>query len=331
MAAANESDSLAELITMQGLEQLGRFYGVYRAIVVRVDDPEARGRIQAICPQAGHAKAPDVWVYPAQGAGDGRGIFWPPEVGDSVYVTFENGWPGAPRCYFGGWYARDELPAEFSSDANSVPRRRGVITRGGHALIFDDTVGGETITLSWHAAAPGDEYLADPQASADRTKGKVSKITFDSGGGITVLDMAGSRVKLDGAGKVTVQSGAAGAKVTLTADKAEVDAKRINHGAAADQAHLRGNDFRSAQKSMNSAIQAVGETLNGLMATMAGAAAKAATSPAMVFLAADAAASLAAMGAAMGAAAAQFQTLAQAIAAFEAASASYLSPVTFTK
>lgn len=331
MAAASESESLTEVLTLQGLEQLGRFYGFYRAIVTRVDDPDGRGRIQAICPQAGHAETPDVWIDPAQGGGDDHGIFWPPEVDDAVYVAFENGWPGAPRCYLGGWYAKDERPAEFAPDSGAVPRRRGWITRGGHALVFDDTVGAEAITISWHAAAPGDTYLSDPKFAADRTKGRTSKVTFDKNGGISAVDVAGSRVALDGAGTVTARSGAAGAQVTLTADKAEVAAKRINHGADADQAHIRGAEYRARQQTLHAALQGACEALNGMMIAMAAAATKASTSPAMVFLAADAAVSFAAMGGAMSAASAQFQALAQAIASFEAGSAAYLSPVTFTK
>lgn len=332
--ALDDNHSLLEALTLNGgLEQLGRFYGVYRALVTRIDDPDGRGRVQAICPQAGHAAAPDVWIDPAQGGGDNRGIFWPPEVGDTVYVAFENGWPGRPRLYIGGWYAADpqERPAEFAPDDQNRPRRRGMITRGGHTLVFDDSPGAEAVTLSWHATAPGDESLTDVQVSADRTRGRTSSVTFNKDGGIVAVDAAGSQVAMDGAGQVQARSGRGGAKVTLTADKLEVDAPRINHGAAASQAHLRGTEFRARQATLHSAMQTVCQTLNGLLTTMGTAATKAATSPALLLVAGDAAASFALMGTTMIAAAAQFQTLATNIAAFEAAAAGYLSPVTFTK
>ena len=79
-------------------------------------------------------------------AGRDHGFYFPPEVGDSVWVSFEFGNPHAPR-YHGGWWSNtgagsgsnaSELPAEFQAKKDSVPRVRGIKTGAGHGLAFSD-------------------------------------------------------------------------------------------------------------------------------------------------------------------------------------------------
>ena len=79
-------------------------------------------------------------------AGADHGFYFPPEVGDSVWVSFEYGNIHQPR-YLGGWWgnpapgasapATSELPKEFQT-ASGPPTARGIKTGFGHGLLFQD-------------------------------------------------------------------------------------------------------------------------------------------------------------------------------------------------
>lgn len=198
-----------EQVVRFGLEKFGRFYSVYRGEVMRNDDPESRGRIQVMVPQVGHKAGsyPDKWVGPEMdGAGADRGTFFPPEVGDSVWVEFLFGDPSVPGVYYGGWYGYDEktkkteAPVEFKY-SNKKPQRRGFVTRMGHVLQFVDEPGQEAVRLLWHKPDPGDAALTDVKKSADRTKGGHSHLVFESNGDARITNMNGAMVHLDAANR----------------------------------------------------------------------------------------------------------------------------------
>jgi len=196
-----------ERLARAGLEAFRRYYGDYRAIVTRNDDPEERGRIQAVCPAVGQDQALDLWIDPAfAGAGDDRGNFWPPEVGDAVRVCFECGDPSKPDVYYGGWFGYDprDLPVEFQY-SNSVPQRRGMVTRMGHLLVFNDEPGNERVRLLWHKPDPGDPALTDPKESADRTQGEYSFLSFNEDGSIQLVNKEGSNINMNATdGNITI-------------------------------------------------------------------------------------------------------------------------------
>jgi len=211
-----------------GLETTAsRYYAVYRGEVTSTADPEMRGRVQVLIPGAGQQRPLTVWVDPAfLGASQGRGLFWPPEMGDLVRVGFENGDVDNPSIWLGGWHTRNALPAEFAYDTTQrgspVPRRRGFVTRGGHALLFDDTVGGERVSLTWHASDPGDAYRTDPKKSADRATGKTSKIAFDPDGSFQLSVFGGYKVRVDVTAETVLIEHPGGTKVSLSRGKVEV-------------------------------------------------------------------------------------------------------------
>lgn len=143
-----------------GLEFFRKYYGPYRAIVVSNKDPLRQGRVQISCPRARLGPRNGVWVYPMMhGAGvtqsgdrkgSGKGMFWPPEEGDAVWIFFDNGDPSIPLGYVGGWYGGlplSEVPAEFLPGSDHVPNKRGFITPGGSKIVLDDSEGDETITI----------------------------------------------------------------------------------------------------------------------------------------------------------------------------------------
>ena len=119
-----------------GLEHFNRFYSVYPGVVLDINDPEKRGRIKVKVPQIYGDKAIASWADPASKdlAGKGHGEFFPPYVGDYVHVAFEMGDIRFP-IYYGGYYARSELPSDFTSGYGNV---RGWVFKSGQKILVDE-------------------------------------------------------------------------------------------------------------------------------------------------------------------------------------------------
>lgn len=257
--------SFYESFLLRGLEQFRKYYGLYRGTVVRNDDPERRGRIQAKVPQVGHSSAPDVWIDPAfDGAGSDRGSFYPPEIGDSVKVSFSHGDPSKPATFLPGWFGGADLPEEFAYTAGqkvtgqtgtvSVPERRGFVTRKGHSITFSDEDGKESVELTWHRRSSTDESkLADNRGdrskSADRETGDKASLVFNSDGDVIITNIHGSKLSLNASTKnivvrdehgntLTMHSGG----VTIETPKAVIKATQTELSDGADTPAMRGRE-----------------------------------------------------------------------------------------
>lgn len=240
-----------------GLEYFKKFYGLYRAEVVRIDDPQSRGRIQIRCPEVGHAAVVNVWVDPSfPAAGLNRGMFWPPEVGDSVWVSFERGDAAKPKVYFGGWFGKDDVPSEFSADKKD-PQKRGFILRNGHSFTFVEKSGEEAIELTWRK--PGSQ--PEEKKTADRSDGESASLRFDKNGSITLTNQNESSIELDAQNKKIVITEKDNSNV-VTLDKngvrietkgkvnidgateCNINATKVNLASGADTPAVRGNDLK---------------------------------------------------------------------------------------
>lgn len=203
---------------LYGLEFFKKYYGVYRGTVTAVDDPQNRGRIQAHVPTVGQQFGLDVWIDPAfSGAGKDRGIFWPPELGDSVRVAFAQGDPSCPCMYWGGWYGTEDMPEELTPDGS--PTKRGFITRGGHSLLFNDTDGEQSLEITWHKPSSQPATTLD---TPPRTGDKATLKFVD--GGITLV------FKDD-------------QKIEITDGKITIDASQVEIATGADQKAIRGDEL----------------------------------------------------------------------------------------
>ena len=246
-----------------GLEFFRRFYGLYRADVMKVDDPESRGRIQIKCSEVGHSGTINRWVDPSFiSAGTERGMFWPPEVGDSVYVSFDRGDAARPKVYFGGWFGDKDLPKEFGY-ADKKPKRRGLITRMGHMLVFNEEADKESVELVWHK--PGSQP-ADPK-SAPRT-GKKASLTFDKEGTITISNKNESTIVMDAKDKkITITDKDNSNKIVMD-DKAITITGSKKVVVACDLIHLGKDgpsDNLALAKLTKAEIKAVRDTLKALV------------------------------------------------------------------
>jgi len=132
---------VAEKLRDEKLEALkNKLFGLWRGIVINVNDPKNLGRIRAQVHELFGEKDETNWAsYCSPFGGGGAGFFFLPEVGDSIWIAFEAGDINRP-VWLGFWFNQvDAKPAD------AAPRKRVLQTRSGHKVIFDD--GGKTIRI----------------------------------------------------------------------------------------------------------------------------------------------------------------------------------------
>lgn len=115
-----------------GLEGLGKFYGVYRGYVVSNVDPLNIGRLKVGCPELYGDQEPDTWVFPrGMPAGLGHGIYWIPSEKDPVLISCINGDPRFPLWEY-GWWLKDNTPE------GAMPGVYLFVTPGGQRIELND-------------------------------------------------------------------------------------------------------------------------------------------------------------------------------------------------
>ena len=116
-----------------------RFPGLY---VARVETVEDLGRIQVSIPSIFEANDPSAfaWARPCMPFAH----FFVPNVGDFVWVAFENGDPSAP-VWLGIWYPQGTVPSEADV---SPPVKRVIRSTSGHVIVMDDTDDGEALSIT---------------------------------------------------------------------------------------------------------------------------------------------------------------------------------------
>jgi uncharacterized protein involved in type VI secretion and phage assembly len=82
-------------------------------------------------------------------AGADRGFYFVPEIGDEVWVTFEDGDPERPRILGCAWNGHDKAPTEdfWGGDVSPNDVKR-IVSKSGHRIAIVDKDGKETISLA---------------------------------------------------------------------------------------------------------------------------------------------------------------------------------------
>jgi phage baseplate assembly protein V len=138
------SASLLEALGVSDRPERQRFAGLFVAIVTNNQDPEKLGRIRLKFPWLSDTDESD-WVrVAAPMAGNDRGVFFLPEVGDEVLVGFVQGDMHVPIVLGGLWGGKDKPPATNEDGKNNL---RLVKSRSGHVIRLDDTDGAEKIEV----------------------------------------------------------------------------------------------------------------------------------------------------------------------------------------
>jgi uncharacterized protein involved in type VI secretion and phage assembly len=181
----------------------GLFTSGYLAEVINLDDPESLSRVQVRVLNFDGVDSHDgpIWARVACAfAGNNRGSFLLPDVGDEVLVVFVNGDPRMPIVVGGLWNGSSTSPETISGGRN---RKKVIRSKNGVKLTMDDHDGQEQFI----AETPGGQ-----------------KVTLKDGpGAVWIEDSNGNSVKLETAG-ITVT---ASAKVTVNASTVEISAGMV--------------------------------------------------------------------------------------------------------
>jgi len=134
----------------------GKITGILVGIVTNNQDPDGLGRVRVRFPvRESNDESPWARVVTLM-AGNNRGSFFLPEVGDEVLVAFEQGDAEHPYILGAVWNGQDKPPADNGDGKNNLRKLR---SRSGHEILFDDnaeakqekivikTNGGHIITL----------------------------------------------------------------------------------------------------------------------------------------------------------------------------------------
>jgi uncharacterized protein involved in type VI secretion and phage assembly len=180
----------------------GRFYGVMPALVTNVRDPDGSGRIEISLPSLFGDSDYRCWARQATlFAGNDRGSWFLPDVGDEVLVAFEQGDPSRPYILGGLWNGRDAPPD--TADSDDKTDRKVLRSRNGVKVTLDDTDGQEKLIME--------------------TPGGQSITLKDGPGAIEIVDSNGNSVKLESAG-VTID---AASKVSVSAATVSISAGTV--------------------------------------------------------------------------------------------------------
>ncbi len=185
------------------------------------DDPDGENRILVKVPTIGKEEE-GIWSRVAMSdAGDGRGVFFLPDIGDEVVIGFLQGDPRDPIVL--GMLNSSAKPAPIEvSDDNFI---KGVVTNSELKLLFDD----EKNILQLETPAGKKILLDEDQGAIQLEDENNNKIILDSNG-VTVessgdlILKAGTAVKVESGSDIEMSAGAsfkatgsAGAEVTTSA------------------------------------------------------------------------------------------------------------------
>ncbi|MCE7989002.1 MAG: type IV secretion protein Rhs [Caldilinea sp. CFX5] len=177
-----------------------RFYGVHPAEVTDIADPHQQGRVRVRLPWSpdNNGGGYDVWARLALlMAGNNRGTWFIPDVGDEVLVAFECGDPRRPYVLGMLWNGQDAPPNTMDGAQNNYIK--SIVSRNGIRIELDDSDAQETLTLR------------TPQQTI---------VINDGERAIEITDANGNTVKLDASG-VTIT---AAAQVQVNAATVKVSA-----------------------------------------------------------------------------------------------------------
>jgi uncharacterized protein involved in type VI secretion and phage assembly len=182
-----------------------RFFGKYRGVVSKTDDPLTLGRIQVTLDA--FPVATSGWCMPCVPyAGKNVGWFVIPEVGAHVWVEFEGGDPSMP-IWVGCFWETGTIPPEATPSRKTWRTPTGKIIvddldgKAGKLLIESTTRSGETVYL----------HMDDTGISL---KAKTAEVIMSMDDGITVK-YPQSKIQLT-ASQIVASEGDA-SSVTITA------------------------------------------------------------------------------------------------------------------
>lgn len=180
------------------------------AEVVSVNDPDNLSRVQVRLLSYDNAENQDapIWARVAVPfAGDNRGAFLIPDVGDEVLVNFINGDPRLPVVVGALWNGSTSVPEQLGGSGQNVDRWSLTGKAGTRIAIVEENASSATIS-----------FTTPNGTSGEFTDSCGGKVEFKTGGTTVTLDSSG--VTVNTSANVTIQA----TMVTVSASMLKVDA-----------------------------------------------------------------------------------------------------------
>jgi uncharacterized protein involved in type VI secretion and phage assembly len=136
--------AFGSLLSRPELDQSGRIFGVVIGVVTNNQDPDGLGRVKVQLPWLSDKDETNWARVVSPMAGNDRGLYLLPEVGDEVLVAFEHGMATFPYVLGSLWNGKEKPPEKNDDGKNNM---RSLKSRSGHIIRLDDTDGGEKIEI----------------------------------------------------------------------------------------------------------------------------------------------------------------------------------------
>ena len=165
---------LAQVITEQGIEGLGRYYSSYRAYVTKNVDPQGMGRIKVCVPEVNGVI---LWaISKGQHGGFNNGFkYLTPHIGDTVWVEFEGGDLSKPIWSYYSW-AKGEIPIELHD-----PNVMGFVTPNGNIVTLDESDNHVDVYIKGSVSVHSDDII-------DISSAKQMRINSGNNGGVINIE-----------------------------------------------------------------------------------------------------------------------------------------------
>ncbi len=172
------------------------------AIVTNNNDPDALGRIKV---QYTWSDDESHWArISTLMAGNDRGLYFIPEVGEEVLVAFVNGDIQSP-IVIGSLWNQSDLPPENNSDGENNIRK--IRSRSGHEIIFDDSDGSEKITIKDSSGSSLEFDASSGSVYINSTKDVVinadANVSIETATGLVLK--AGSNLSIEAGGELSLK------------------------------------------------------------------------------------------------------------------------------
>jgi len=198
---------------MDGHEESTTIVGPKVAVVMENNDPDGLGRVRVQFKYEEEDKMTP-WIRQITNyAGLDRGVYFVPEIGDEVYINFEDG--NIDRPFMLGAVYSPEIAPEFFDPDNNI---KSIKTRSGHTIRFSDEEEAESITITDkndnHIIINTAEDTINIKAAADINVEAGGNMNFKAGGNVTwdvtgnIERIVGASVKTEAGVSVSTKAGA---------------------------------------------------------------------------------------------------------------------------
>jgi uncharacterized protein involved in type VI secretion and phage assembly len=139
-------------------------HGVMQAIVTDIKDPENLGRVKIKLPMYSDTYQSGWARVVALGAGQNRGTYLLPEVGDEVLVAFENGETDQPYVLGGLYNGKDKPEGDQVGNPDGKVQKRVFLSRTGMRFEYIEKPDAEELVISTSSGAQKIRMVQKSQA-----------------------------------------------------------------------------------------------------------------------------------------------------------------------